>query len=159
MEYNPYVSKGKPTVSVRFIIKIYAILSIHICGCWQIKSDLRKFPYLKKTAYVRKSLRIDRTLAETFGLEIAFRRQYICILYDDKARPAYFMSVQHNDIEATGYVKGLWVYMSSLTLHSPPTRSKLKWWKLCRRKLPTHKTSECLQDFYQIIWYIVIQYE
>ena len=36
MEYNPHVSKGKTTVSVRFIINIHAILSIHICGCWQI---------------------------------------------------------------------------------------------------------------------------
>ena len=89
---------------------------------------------------MRKSLQIDRTLAETFGLDINFRRQYICILYDDKARPAYFMSIQHNDkIEATDYAKGLRVYMSSLILHSPLTHSKLKWWKLCRRKLPTRK--------------------
>ena len=112
-----------------------------------------KFPYLKKPAYVRKSFQIDLTLTETFGLEIALRRQYICIHYDDKARSVYFVSVQHNvKVEATDYVKGLRVYMSSLTHHSPLTRSKLKWWKLCRRKLSTQKTatSKC-QDFYQII--------
>ena len=48
MEYNRDTSKGKMTASVRFIIKIHTILSFHICGCWQIKSYLRKFHYLKK---------------------------------------------------------------------------------------------------------------
>ena len=61
--------KEKPSVSVRFSIKIPKMLYIYKCGCWQIQSDLRNFRDLK-TAYVRKSLQIDQTLAETFGLEI-----------------------------------------------------------------------------------------
>ena len=47
MQYNPYVSEGKTTVSVRFISKIHKILSTYIFGCWQIQSDLRNFHYLK----------------------------------------------------------------------------------------------------------------
>ena len=48
MQYNPYVSEGKTTVSIRFISKIHKILSTYIFGCWQIQSDLRNFHYLKK---------------------------------------------------------------------------------------------------------------
>ena len=68
---NLYISKVKTTVSVRFIFKIRKLLSIYICGCWQIQSDLLKFRHSKKKmAYVRKSLQIDLTQSEKFGSEI-----------------------------------------------------------------------------------------
>ena len=37
------LQKEKPSVSVRFSIKIHKILYIYKCGCWQIQSDLRNF--------------------------------------------------------------------------------------------------------------------
>ena len=48
LEYDPYVSKGKTTVSIRFIIKIHKIFINYRCGCRQIQNALQKFRYLKK---------------------------------------------------------------------------------------------------------------
>ena len=47
MEWNSYVSKGKPTVCLNFITKIHKTSSISICGCWKIQSFRRKFVKLK----------------------------------------------------------------------------------------------------------------
>ena len=47
----------------------HKILSIYVCGCWQIQSDLRKVCYLKN-GVCEEITPLDPTMTETFGLEI-----------------------------------------------------------------------------------------